>query len=176
MEFHVSRASRAKYGFDDLLFSTDGNVIFANFQAARVFAAKMNALRDQSSEEPPVSPGQLNALGLIDEIFHLVISDYFKEQHPSLRHRLQQELTTRLGEKALNESLLAFTKQFPPLSVYRDGVSESDYLSGYTQGVPNSELVIEEMLMLWLANSNPAASPFSELFETEDLLANTAYR
>ena len=43
MEFHVSRASRDKYQFNQVLFSLNGNVIFANFQAARQFAAQINA-------------------------------------------------------------------------------------------------------------------------------------
>ena len=42
MEFHVSRQARDRYQFDESLFSLSGNVLFANFHAARVFAQKMN--------------------------------------------------------------------------------------------------------------------------------------
>ena len=41
MEFHVSRTARDRYQFDELLFASNGNVIFANFHAARVFAQKI---------------------------------------------------------------------------------------------------------------------------------------
>ena len=42
MEFHISREARDRYDFDETLFALTGNVIFANFHAARVFAKKMN--------------------------------------------------------------------------------------------------------------------------------------
>src|SRR5947209_4445385 len=41
-EFHVSRRARDRYQLDDALFTLSGNVVFANFRAARVFAQKMN--------------------------------------------------------------------------------------------------------------------------------------
>jgi hypothetical protein len=49
MEFHVSRMARDRYQFDDTLFASNGNVIFANFHAAHTFAQKMNAKRDLAS-------------------------------------------------------------------------------------------------------------------------------
>ena len=45
-EFHVSRLARDRYRFDDVLFTLTGNLVFANFHAARVFAQKMNEQRD----------------------------------------------------------------------------------------------------------------------------------
>src|SRR5512133_2559108 len=73
MEFHVSRQARDRYQFDLALFSLSGNVIFANFHAARVFAQKMNSKRDLVNfPEQGVRAGQINAMGLIDEILHYV--------------------------------------------------------------------------------------------------------
>ncbi len=70
MEFHVSRQARDRYHFDLSLFGYHGNVIFANFHAARLFAQKINQQRDLVSyPEQAVKAGQVNALGLMDEIF-----------------------------------------------------------------------------------------------------------
>ena len=33
-EFHVARAARERYSFDDALFGLSGNVVFADFAAA----------------------------------------------------------------------------------------------------------------------------------------------
>ena len=80
MEFHITRGAREKYQFDDLLFSYNGNVIFANFQASRKFAHLMNQQRsDPTDVKTYIAPGQINALGLIDEVFHLVISSTTKK-------------------------------------------------------------------------------------------------
>jgi len=62
-EFHVSRRARDYYGFDEALFSFNGNVIFANFYAARTFAQKINEKRPP---DQTVRAGQINALGLVD--------------------------------------------------------------------------------------------------------------
>ena len=67
MEFHISREARDIYQFDQSLFSSNGNVIFANFHAARVFAQKMNQKRDLLNfPEQNIKSGQINALGLIE--------------------------------------------------------------------------------------------------------------
>ena len=46
MEFHISRKARDRYQFDDSIFSFNGNVILADFHAARVFAQKINQKKD----------------------------------------------------------------------------------------------------------------------------------
>ena len=61
-----------------------------------------------------------------------------------------------------------FADEFPPLAVYRREVSLEDYLEGETAGVPHRQILLEEMLMLWLANANPAFAPFLELFDDAD--------
>src|SRR5512141_185175 len=70
-EFHVSRASRDRYGFADALFSITGNVIFADINAAREFAHRINLVRDaERHPDKAMHPGALNAMGLIDEAAH----------------------------------------------------------------------------------------------------------
>jgi glycosidase len=76
-------------------------------------------------------------------------------------------------------------EKFPPLAVYNHEISPAEYLEGESSiqtgsqtvvgPVPNREVVLEEMLMLWLANANPAFSPFMELFEDDELERETAY-
>src|SRR5436305_891927 len=84
MEFHVARAARDRYQFDTSLYSLHGNVILANFHAARVFAQKLNDRRDLVHfPEQAVKAGQINALGLLDEIFHVVVGLYRAEKNGS---------------------------------------------------------------------------------------------
>ncbi len=81
-EFHVSRQSRDRYQFDLSLFSLSGNVIFANLYAARVFAQKMNQQRDLVRHpEQTVRAGDINAMGLMDEILHLVVKLYREQKN-----------------------------------------------------------------------------------------------
>lgn len=174
MEFHVSRLSREKYDFDELLFSLNGNVVFANFQAARMFAQKINAQKSPGSSGF-ISAGQINALGLIDEIFHLIAAEYYQEYGKDLRDSLYTEISNKLGEEKLLATLTAFSNEFPPVHVYQGRISLQDYLKGSTDGVANVKVALEEMLMLWLTNENPAAAVYSELFNDENLRTKTAY-
>src|SRR5512135_2212937 len=165
MEFHVSRLARDKYQFDEALFSLSGNVVFANFRAARLFAQKINSRRDLVSyPEQAIRAGQLNAMGLIDEILHIVVAQYRQQKNPIVIADAMDWLYGMLGKEAVDAALRSFTEQFPPLAVYRREVSLDDYLAGSSEQPPagmvsNRQVVLEEMLMLWVANMNPAFSP-----------------
>jgi len=173
-EFHVSRSARDLYRFDLALFSLSGNVIFADFAAAQRFAEAINARRDRCNHPgQAVSAGQLNAMGLIDELLHLVVRRYL-EQHPGAMQRAFHTVEARIGP-ALQKTLRAFAEEFPPIRVYRGEIALEDYLAGSSEGPPNQEILLEEMLLLWLANANPAFSPFSELFDDGNLERSTAY-
>ncbi len=171
MEFHISRRARDRYQLDESLFSLQGNIIFANFKAARTFAQKLNAQR----ENRPVNASDLTALGLIDEIFHFLIAQYRLQKNPQVMEKALHWLKEAVGTEEVEKTLVLFADTFPPLPVYRQEVSPQEYLHGETAGVPNQHLLLEELLLLWLANNNPAAEGFRELFDDRHLADHTAY-
>lgn len=176
MEFHISRRARARYGVNDALFSFNGNVILANFLAARTLAQKINAQRDLIRfPEQAVRAGQINAMGLIDEILHYVVYLYRQQRNPEAIHRAFEWLNHRIGTDRVDAALRAFVIEFPPIAVYRDQISIGAYLRGETDGIAHRDATLEELLLLWLANTNPAFSPFRELFEDVALARDTAY-
>lgn len=171
-EFHVSRRARLRYNFDETLFSTTGNVVFADFGAARRFAHAMNQQRDVARfPELAVKAGQINAMGLIDEIFHLTTQRYQAEVKPGVFREALEWLETKVGKKAVDRTLRQFTDEFPPVAVFKGEVSAQEYLSL----AAHRETGIQELVMLWLANANPALEPFIELFDDTNLEANTEY-
>jgi glycosidase len=171
-EFHVSRRARDHYGFEDELFSTEGNVIFADFAAARAFAQKINAKRPP---ERAVRPGQINALGLIDEFQHSIIRAYREQKNMRVMAEALEWLTESIGAEAVEATLLRFVDEFPPVAVYQERISAAEYLTGETSGLPHRQSALEEMIMLWMANLNPAFAPFKELFDDAPLAEETAY-
>ena len=176
VEFHVARRARDRYQFEDSLFILTGNVVFANFHAARVFAQKMNEQRDLLNyPEQAVKAGQINAMGLIDEILHHVVGLYRRQVNATVIRNALHWLNDRLGERAVEAALRQFADEFPTISVYRGRIPVGRYLDGDTGGTPNREIVLEEMLLLWLANENPAFSPFLELFDDSALETKSAY-
>ena len=176
MEFHVSRKARDFYQFDQSLFSLSGNVIFPNFHAARLFAQKINEKRDLISfPEQAVKAGHINAMGLIDEIFHYIVGLYRNEKNSQVMHQVQNWLYEKLGRQRVDEALRKFADEFPAVVVYRRELELDTYLEGETAGTPHGLIVLEEMLMLWLGNMNPAFSPFVELFNDSALEKETSY-
>ncbi|NLF02803.1 MAG: alpha-amylase [Anaerolineales bacterium] len=177
MEFHVRREARERYYFDEALFGLRGSVVFANFHAARVFAQRMNETRDLVRfPEKAVRAGEINAMGLIDEIMHHVAGLYRHERNPQVMHQALEWLESRFDADELDRVLRQFIDEFPPLAVYRREASPSEYLDGETDGIPNRRVALEEMLMLWLTNRNPGTAPYRELFDEITLDRQTQYR
>jgi hypothetical protein len=176
MEFHVSRKARDFYQFDETLYSLRGDVIFPNFHAVRLFAQKINEKRDLINlPEQAVKPGQINAMGLIDEIFHYIAGLYRNEKNSQVMHQAMNWLYEKLGRQKVDEALRKFAEEFPAVAVYRREVELDTYLEEETAGILHRLIVLEEMLMLWLANMNPAFSPFAELFNDSALKEETSY-
>jgi glycosidase len=175
-EFHISKAARVHYEFDRALFQTTGNVIIPDFPAARVFARRMNERADKERyPDRVVHAAELNAMGLIDEILHHAVEIYRRTVNPNVMADAIAALSSGLSPSELDGALAQFIEQFPPLAVIRDGQEPAKYLNGITEGRPNREIALEELMMLWLANVNPAFATFDELFDDSALVERTVY-
>ncbi|MEX2547069.1 MAG: alpha-amylase family glycosyl hydrolase [Chloroflexota bacterium] len=175
-EFHVSRAARDRYRFDEALFGLNGNVVFADYAAARRFAQKMNEQRDLSADPgAAVRAGDISAMGLVDEILHYVVELYRQERNPDAMADALAALSQRIPPESLEATLLSFAQHFPAIAAYRGEMSAAEYLAGETDGTPNREIVLEELLLLWLANMNEGFAPHAELFDDAPLEGGTAY-
>ncbi|WP_420239999.1 alpha-amylase family glycosyl hydrolase [Telmatobacter bradus] len=177
MEFHIARSARQRYQFDESLFGFNGNVVLANMPACREFAYRMNQVRNvEQHPELAVHAGQLYAMGLIDEASHVVMARYREQFDPEVMNAALSWFAVKVGTKPLDELLLAFVEQFPGQSVLRGQETPAQWLAGECDGQPNRAAALEELLMLHLANRNPAFKPFAELFEDKLLAEKTAYR
>jgi glycosidase len=177
MEFHVSREARDRYEFNQKLFSFSGNVVFANLSASREFAFRMNERR--GAEKDPtqtIQPGALYAMGLIDEMSHALVEYYRKRLDPKVMAGALEWFDNRLGKEELDKTMLAFVEEFPTTDVYRKEIRSAEWLAGETEGISHRAVAFEEMMLLWLANANPAFKPFSELFADQSLAAVTRYQ
>jgi glycosidase len=175
-EFHVSRAVRDRCGFADTLFRLSGNVVFANLAASREFAHRMNSVRDAAAHpERAVQPGALHAMGLIDEALHAVAEEYRRQRDPQAMLDALTWFASRLGADDLDRTLLNFAELFPTVAVYRGRQTASEWLAGSTAGTSHRAVALEELIMLWLANVNPAFRKFQELFDDQPLARASSY-
>ena len=84
-EFHIAKKVRDLCDFNKGLFASSGNVVFANMKNVRDFQLLFNNYIENVThdENKKVSAGQLNAMGLIDEILHQVCMLYRRNKVPS---------------------------------------------------------------------------------------------
>jgi hypothetical protein len=176
MEFHISRAIREKLAIDGLLFSYTGNVIFANVAASRKMASRLNEARGpQAGAANTVNAGALFAMGMIDELNHALVARYREEIDPSVLAEAIRWFANRIGQDNVERLLLSFVEQFPSVDVYQGKLSAAEWLAGATGGLSNREAALEELMLLWLTNINPAFTPFREIFDDRGLQEKTSY-
>ncbi|MCQ2611188.1 MAG: alpha-amylase family glycosyl hydrolase [Treponema sp.] len=181
-EFHINKDIRDKCGFSLAMFASTGNAIFTDMKAVRIFAEKFNTYLDKIGlSEKRVSAGSLNAMGLIDEILHYVCMLYRRNKVAGCFQDALALLDKTYGKEKVDELLLEFTNEFPPVAVYRGEITAEKYLAAIAHDVgtgrtrSNREATLEEMVMLHLENENPAFMPFSHLFSDSRLARNPLY-
>ncbi|MDR3740040.1 MAG: alpha-amylase family glycosyl hydrolase [Terracidiphilus sp.] len=177
MEFHIARSARERYRFEASLFSFNGNVVFADLDACRAFAHRMNEVRDAAHHpDRTVHAGSLFAMGLIDEASHAVLAQYRKKFDPEVMTAALDWFGAQVGSDQFDRLLLTFVEHFPGQTVMRGEETPRQWLQGATDGMPHRAAALEELLMLWTANRNRAFDPFKELFEDKPLVEKTVYR
>lgn len=187
MEFHIRQDIRRQCRLSKALFSSTGNVIIRNINDVYAFTFRYNELVESGVFGMPpradqyLKAGQLNAMGLIDEIFHYVCriyrrdvrSDFFSEGYAFV----QTELDKR-GLPPLDDLLHTFCTEFPSAEVYGSSLTTEQWLNGTepSSGVKNVYRAFEELILCKLANENPAFEPFYPLFSDEKLTSHPSYQ
>ncbi|NUM69215.1 MAG: alpha-amylase [Ignavibacteriaceae bacterium] len=176
-DLHISKYSRDKYKFEESLYSSVGAIIIASFRQARILSDKINKTREaEGKNDKPVTPGQLNAIGLMHELVHVVIRNYETIENPGVFVRSVKFLSEQLGEERFSKVISAFVEEFPPVPVYKGLIRPEDYIAGKTGDKSNKEILIEEIIILHLENLNPAFDSLKEMFDDKPLEVKSSYR
>ncbi|PIO48952.1 MAG: alpha-amylase [[Chlorobium] sp. 445] len=176
-EFHLSRKARDTYQFSETFFTLRGDILFENFRAAQLFTEKLNAVR--RAEGVPSSAlaraADIYTMGLMHEIFHFVVRVYERDYNPEALQKCDNYLKVVLTTPALQTFLRQFSYDFPSQSVYRGVESVESYLQGKTDQTPNRSIVLEEVMLLFLENENPAFATIRDLIDDRELRATSLY-
>ncbi len=154
--FHVQRQARDRYGVDGTLLGVRGDLLVTDLAGIRRLSDRMNAARGPGAT--PVSAGEIAALGLIHEAGHLLIQAYEAQRRPNAMTDALATLDAGLGPDAVR-LLDRFAQEFP-------GV-------GTVPEPPRDRL--EELLLIHVANENPAIGPLRELVDDRGLARGTRY-
>jgi len=176
-EVRMASEARKKYEIDESLLTISGDMVFADFLAARVLTDKINSNRNLLLHpETALDASEVNAVSLINEIMHTAIDSYCLDTNPSLFGNLEQFLSDKLGEQEVKGLLELYTEKFPPSDrIYLGEDDPRDYVEGTTGDTPHRHLLLEDLLISWIDNQNPAADRLKELFDDSPLLGASAY-
>ena len=169
LEFHLHSSARDKYALDTRLFALDHNRLIIEFRRIQKLAEEI-----QKGAEAPekIQAGLLYGMGLEHLIFFKVIRLYRNQVNPHLMDEVQAALQAAVGPQTLDEVLTHYNKQLPDLAHFK---GERVLLDEMVYGVTKRQLLIEELIITWLANRNPACTPFNDLFDEAGLTKATRY-
>jgi len=176
-DFHIVKTARDEYELEEDFFSVRGTLLIGDYKKAQAFAKKINNRRllIQDPKKPAVLPAQLHAMALLHEIFHFVIELYVKSVNPTAFLQCDELLSGQLGQDNYGPFLEGFVQTFPPLSVYKQEIAPKAFLEGTNAGVSNRQLEIEEIILVWIQNQNPALKPVKDLIDDAELKKSETY-
>ncbi|MEJ2356905.1 MAG: alpha-amylase family glycosyl hydrolase, partial [Deinococcales bacterium] len=173
---HVALEARRRYRMEGDLFGLRGRVMFGDLAAAYRLASHMNEIREADRfPELALGGSELYGAALLHELMHAVVATASERTGSSVVARALAGVREALGDQALDATLLAFVERYPVPAVADGRQEAAAYLRGVTDGEPNAEVVLEEALLLWLANANPALERLRELFDDAPLRRSSAY-
>src|SRR3954451_2028623 len=148
----ISRTARRRFHLDPAEVTAPPATprLAADVVAARRVAAAVNAARKPG--EPSAQAGELAALELLHEIFHLVVARAAELVPDSSMPATTTEIEGALGRKPVVGLLDAVAGEFPDVD-----------------GRP-APARLEELLLLRVANENPAARPLRDLVDDTPLI------
>ncbi|MEM9292285.1 MAG: alpha-amylase family glycosyl hydrolase [Acidobacteriota bacterium] len=173
-ELALSRSARDRYDLTEGLFPQRADGSVRDLHLLREMVQRVQRRRGESGEVlAPLSSGSLNALRLVQELLARLLDDYRAHRNPEWKRRALEWLEERFGRERLEVSLTTFLDLFPPPTVYRGEATVESALGDEEPAA--RERVLEEMLLVWLANRNPAAESLRDLWSDEELEAATGY-
>ena len=157
----ISRTARRRFGIPDPSLPGEAAIpsastpspaarrLAANLPAARRIAAAVNATRQPG--EPSAQAGELAALELLHEIGHLVVERAAEADPAASMAQSASAVEAGLGAHPFGVLVTAVAEEFPDVAA---------------SPVPGR---IEELLLVRIANENPAARPLRALVDDDPL-------
>ena len=164
-DFRLARLAREQYGLADLTLEP-------NLATARTIAARLAAGRGAAGTVeldpgalaegagPPVTPGELQAAGVLVTILGRLIDRYRETTAPDALQLAADRLQADLGPSGLEATVEAFPIEFPRQLEQPEAA--------------DPEVALAQLLLLGVLSENPAVAPFGELIDLRPLRARAA--
>ncbi|MBL7026243.1 MAG: alpha-amylase [Candidatus Marinimicrobia bacterium] len=163
LEFHLRQALDQTYALNLPMFALESGKFKIDFHELQNLIYRLGELEPDHG----FMASELHGMGLLSLLSHKLIRLYRNQVNPTYIKDLTQYLETELSPVVLDELLTNYLEALPSESYKSSSKSIEDYLKGDTQSVPNTQVVVEELLVHILALNNPAFEKYDVVFKEE---------
>ena len=163
LEFHLRQALDQTYALNLPMFALESGKFKIDYHELQNLIYRLGELEpDQGFRS-----SELHGMGLLSLLSHKLIRLYRNQVNPTYIKDLTQYLETELSPAVLDELLTNYLEALPSESFKSSEHSIVDYLKGATESVPNTQIVVEELLVHILALNNPAFEKYDVVFRED---------
>lgn len=160
---------QAELGIDPAAFAVGGGSPAEGLARARTLA---DALRHRHPRLP--GAGRLYAVGLLGRFVAGLLRRYLAERNPDALKRALSWLEERHGRERISTTFAALEELFARPAAR--GEEARDDPKEPSSAAEEPEAALEDLILLWTLNGNPALRDWRELFDDRELEARTSYR
>jgi len=161
LEFHLRQALDQTYDLNLPIFALESGKFKIDYHELQNLTHSLGELEPDHG----FMASELHGMGLLSLLAHKVIRLYRNQINPDYIKDLKQHLQTELTPSTLDELLANYLETLPSESFKSSSLTAQEYLNGTTQSVPNSQIVVEELLVHILALNNPAFDKYDIVFK-----------
>ncbi|MFO0678298.1 MAG: alpha-amylase family glycosyl hydrolase [Polyangiaceae bacterium] len=171
---HFLGTARHDLALPDSTFADRGDVAFDTLASAHALAFTLNTKTGRQGAEL-LRGSDLYAMALVHEVFHAVVKRFRTHVAKDSFERLGAALRAR-GIEDYEATLRTFVELYPPRAVMTGGTTAKTWLATSSEGIPNEEWALVEILLLWLTAQNPGYDPVRAFVSDAPFAAKTKYR
>ncbi|MEM9555539.1 MAG: MerR family transcriptional regulator [Acidobacteriota bacterium] len=166
-ELPLSREAAERFEIDVSRITQNGQLRLGDLQSVRRLVHQLNS-SPQVRQRPEIAvrAGRLFALGMVFESTCEMLHAYRSERNPGVLKRALAHLRQELGERHLDQALDLFVERYP--------LSQERWVE--SNGRPDTETVVERLLLVSTLNQNRAAAALRQLYDDRPLNHHEPYR
>ena len=169
-----SKNTILSYNLNKFIDKNSETLQIPTIEAKRKLSHHMNKIRlNSKSRKEQIRSSQLNGMTLILETLLFVFHKYQNENPSYNIIKATNNIADNIGRNTFSRSLKFYNEEFLRVSNDKTQKNKTKNLSLNIDDI--DQIMTEELLMLWLANSNPAFSAFTDMFNDQILLENSDY-
>ncbi len=165
--------NRLHYTFPLAKQVLDGYHLFPDFDYPQIsYAQELISLLDKNLYR--LSSAEFAAAGLMGKIFIYLLESFQETTSPALFSDLNKHYLS-VSANSTNDPLVSFIASFPTIQTFRSSFTIKDLLHSSSQSAPGIEALWKYIILISLANDNPAFMKNDGIFADSNLWNSSDY-